>query len=78
MAAPLYTTISAPHRTISLRRADGTTVRYALARLNSGDVFWRADTFEDSSDHLEPMRWLSHEGRLTVEQVIAAAPACER
>ncbi len=78
MEEPLYTSISAAHRTISQMQVDGTTVRYALARLGSGDVYWRADTFAPADNPIEPMRWMSHLGQLTVADVIFAAPACEQ
>jgi hypothetical protein len=57
---------------------DGTTVRYSLSRSLNGDVYWRADTFAAIDDHIEPMRWLNHLGRLTVAEVITAAPQCEK
>lgn len=76
MEEPLYTSISAAHRTISQTQVDGTLVRYALARLGSGDVYWRADTFAASDDPVEPMRWMTHLRQMTVADVIAAAPSC--
>jgi hypothetical protein len=78
MAAPLYTTVSVQHRTISQAQPDRKMIRYALSRASNGDVYWRADTFADPEDPTLPLRWLSHEGRMTVGEVIAAAPSYEK
>jgi ABC-type transport system involved in cytochrome c biogenesis ATPase subunit len=74
---PTHTTISVAHRTITQLLANGRTVRYALAASSDGDVYWRQDTFASAEDPVQPLRWLSHRGPLTVSAVIEALPHCQ-
>ena len=71
MSHSLSTTISPSQRSISVLLESGETERYALAQSRDGDVYWRQDTFAASA-------WVGHGGRLTVGQVLARVPGCER
>jgi hypothetical protein len=61
------------HRTITQLLPNGRTVRYALAPTRDGDVYWRQDTFASAEDPVQPLRWISHQGPLTIE----AVPQCQ-
>lgn len=78
MSDPIQTTVSAASRTITQLLENGRTVRYALASNGNGDVYWRQDTFAAADDVVQPLRWLSHAGPLTVDAVLAAIPQCDR
>jgi hypothetical protein len=71
MSHSLTTTVSTSQRAISVLLESGQTVRYALAQSREGDVFWRQDTFAAGT-------WVGHGGRLSVGEVLARVPSCER
>jgi hypothetical protein len=73
---PIHTSISVVQRTITQLLANGRTVRYTLAPASDGDVYWRQDTFAPADHPIQPLRWLSHQGPLTVAAVVAAVPQC--
>jgi hypothetical protein len=57
--------------------SNGRTVRWALAATRGGDVYWRQDAFAPADDPIQPLRWISHQGPLTVAAVIEAVPHCQ-
>ena len=71
----ISTTVSTPTRSINVLLETGTTERLALVQASSGDVHWRHDRF--GLGHRGP-EWLGHVGRLTVAEVLARVPDCER
>jgi hypothetical protein len=73
----LSTAVSSIQRTINLLRLDGTTDRLALVRRPDGDVHWRHDVFTHDEE-TGALRWVAYGGRLTVPEVLARAPHCER
>ena len=75
-AMVISTTVSTPTRSISVLLETGTTERFALVQASSGDVYWRHDLF-GLRDGGGP-KWLGHVGRLSVSEVLARVPTCER
>jgi hypothetical protein len=73
----VHTTISVMHRTITELLPNGRTVRWALTATRGGDVYWRQDAFAPADDPIQPLRWISHQGPLTVAAVIEAVPHCQ-
>ena len=74
----MHTTISVLAREIRIQLESGDTERYALARRADGDVHWRHDTFGPTDWETGSKPWVEHHGRVTVGQVLAALPHCER
>jgi hypothetical protein len=72
MSPPLSTTVSVVQRAVNVLLESGETERFALVQAADGAVHWRHDTF--AADHA----WISHGGRLSVAEVLARVPQCER
>jgi hypothetical protein len=78
MSDTIGTNVSPTQRAISVLLDSGKTERYALAQTREGDVFWRHDTFAADAGAPSGTAWVGHGGRLTVGQVLARVPSCER
>jgi hypothetical protein len=74
----MATTVSVRTRSISVLLESGDSERLALVRTPEGDVHWRHDLFGRIDDATGTSPWLAHFGKLTVEQVLALVPHCER
>jgi hypothetical protein len=71
----ISTNVSVSTRSINVLLHTGVTERFALAQATNGDVFWRHDEFVLGEEGPE---WTGHVGRLTVGEVVARVPTCER
>jgi hypothetical protein len=74
----MHTTLSVLSREIRILLESGDTDRYALVRTNDGDVHWRHDVFGPHDFETGAKPWVDHRGRVTVAQVLAAVPHCEK
>jgi hypothetical protein len=72
----ISTNVSVMTRSINVLMSDGTTERFALVAASDGDVHWRHDIF-DLTDEGE-RTWIRHGGLLSVGDVLARIPSCER
>jgi hypothetical protein len=72
------TTVSILTRSISVLLESGDTERFALVRLPNGDVHWRHDLFGVFDEATGGRPWIAHRGQLTVGEVAAQVPHCER
>jgi hypothetical protein len=74
----MSTTVSVLTRSISVLLESGESERLALVRTPEGDVHWRHDLFGAYDERSGSQPWIAFFGRLTVDQVLALVPQCER